>query len=300
MQYFLQDFFILLLAPLLMGWIKQVKAWCQNRSAPPLCQVYYTLDKLLLKQPVLAPQASWLFRCVPYVYLSCFIGLSFLLPWLDVIVIVGILALARIFLALAAMDIGTAFGSLGARRDLFIACLAEPVLLLVFLNVGLLTHTTHLGQMTLYLLAHPTLYPSLFFSLLALFLLILAETGRIPIDNPATHLELTMIHEAMLLEYSGRYLALIEWANTIKLTFYLILLIALFFPYGLTLGHQPFALFLSLLSTVLKLFVLTTVMGILESLNAKMRIFKIPEYLSAALMLAIFGLLLTQLLGTAS
>lgn len=301
-----QGLAILLLAPLFIGWIRQVKCWLQNRSAPPLLQPYYEWQKLLCKQPLLAENASWLFRLAPYVYVTCLIVTCFALPFfgalslassrIDVIVFAGLLSLGRIFLVLAAMDVGTAFGSLGARREMFVACLAEPVLLVIFLNVALLTHTTHLSAMSAYFIGHPNLYPGVIFALLAFLLVLLAETGRVPVDNPATHLELTMLHEAMILEYSGRYLALIEWGNALKLILYLLLWITLFFPYGLSTEWHLFPILIGGITTVIKLFLLAALIGFIESINAKMRLFRIPEYLAIAFTLAILGILMTQLL----
>jgi len=200
-------------------------------------------------------------------------------------------------LALAAMDIGTPFGSLGARREMFVACLAEPILLVVFYNVALITHSVSLSGSTVYLLQHATLYPNLVFTLLALILVLIAETGRIPIDNPATHLELTMIHEAMILEYSGRYLALIEWSNAIKFIVYLSFIVSLFIPIGLSVHPDVAGLFLGLLTTLGKLFLLGAAIGLIESINSKLRLFKIPNYLAGAFMLAVLGVLVTQIIG---
>lgn len=302
-----QGAMVILFAPLFLGWIKKIKCWLQHRSAPSIFLPYYSIYKLLIKEPVLADNASWLFRFAPYAYFTCLTAICFSLPFIltatfsfkivDVIVITGLLALARIILALAAMDIGTAFGSLGARREMFVACLTEPVLLVTFLNVTLIAHSAYLNQISYFFITHMHLYPSLIFSLAALALALLAETGRIPVDNPATHLELTMIHEAMILEYSGRYLALLEWANAIKFTLYLGFIIALFIPYGLSISFGIFTLGFGLFSTVGKLFCLTTLIGFAESINSKFRIFKVTDYLASAFMLAVLGVLITQLLG---
>lgn len=304
---FSQALGIILIAPLIMGWIKQIKCWTQNRTAPSIFLPYYSLYKLFIKQPVLADNASWLFRLAPYVYFSCLATVCFALPFIatatfslqliDVIVLIGLLALARISLALAAMDIGTAFGSLGARRDMFVACLTEPVLLVTFLNVVLIAHSPYLNQISFYFITHIQLYPSLIFSLAALALVLLAETGRIPIDNPATHLELTMIHEAMLLEYSGRYLALLEWGNAIKFVLYAGFMIALFFPFGFSINNTLSSFCIGALTTLLKLFFLAALIGFIESINSKLRLFKITDYLAGAFMLAVLGVLITQLLG---
>ncbi len=301
---------VVCIAPLLMGWMKQIKCWLQNRTAQPILQPYYSIYKLFIKQPVLAKNASWLFCFAPYIYFTLLIAASCALPFImmqtlayqfiDVIVLTGLFAFSRIILALAAMDVGTAFGSLGARREIFIACLAEPVLLIVFLNITILTHSPYLTQMSHYFINYPQFSPSVLFSLIALILVLMAETGRIPIDNPATHLELTMIHEAMVLEYSGRYLALIEWGNAIKFTIYLGLVICLFIPFGLSSHFEFFSIIFSLFCTLIKLFFLTALIALIESINSKMRLFKIPDYLAGAFMLAILGVLITILLRSSS
>jgi len=304
----LQGLLVIAIAPLLSGWLKIVTCRCQNRSAASLFQPYFAFCKLLIKTPVMAENASWLFRFAPYFYAACLAVLAFVVPFFlyygvlsplfDVIVVAGIFALARISMALAAMDVGTAFGSLGARRELFIACLVEPVLLLVLLNLGLITKGLTLEHIGFVLIHKGILYPGLAFSLSAFVLVLLAENGRFPFDNPATHLELTMIHEAMILEYSGRYLALIEWGNSLKLTLFLLLFVNLFFPCGLAVQLSWGALLTGLITTLVKLFVLLTLLAIAESLQAKVRLFRIPEYLGLALFLALMGILLTQLMVT--
>ncbi|MEK6731880.1 MAG: NADH-quinone oxidoreductase subunit H [Pseudomonadota bacterium] len=305
----LQGLLVISIAPMIIGWINQIKCWLQQRRAPTLFQPYFTIYKLLFKESVLADNASWLFRVAPYIYFILIAGTCFSLPFftittltarnMDMIIIVGLLALARILLALAAMDVGTAFGSLGARREMFVACCSEPILLIIFYNVVLLTHSPYLSGSTAYFIDHPLLlHPSLIFSLLALILITLAETGRIPIDNPATHLELTMIHEAMILEYSGRYLALIEWGNAIKFTLYLGFILSIFFPMGLSLPIQISRVLFGLATTLLKLFILAAFIGFIESINSKLRLFKVPDYLASAFMLTVLGVLITQLLGT--
>ena len=303
----LQGFLVIMIAPLIIGWIKQVKCWFQQRSAPPLLQPYNTAYKLFIKEPVISDNASWLFRFAPYIYFICLAAICFNLPFfmvdtlssrsMDLIVLVGLLALSRILLALAAMDVGTAFGDLGARREMMVACLTEPVLLIVFYNVTLVTHSAYLSGSVNFFIHHTVFYPSLVFSLIALILVLIAETGRVPVDNPATHLELTMIHEAMVLEYSGRYLALIEWGNAIKFVLYLTVVVSLFFPIGLSTNQQFGWLTLGLLIILLKLFFLSGLIGFIESINSKLRIFKVPDYLASAFMLSVLGVIITQLLG---
>src|SRR6266481_7780238 len=215
-------------APLLTGWVNQCRAWLQNKTAPSLLLPYRQLHKLFYKEPVAADNASMLFRTAPYIVFGCMALACGIVPALstdlplapvaDAIALVGLFALARVFISLAAMDIGTAFGTLGARREMFVGFLAEPALLMVLFTASLLSGSTSLPTIV-ETLAHRdiAIYPSLAFAGVAFTMVSLAENARIPIDNPATHLELTMIHEAMTLEYSARHLALLEWASALKL-----------------------------------------------------------------------------------
>ena len=221
----------LLLAPLLGGWINQWRAWLQNRSAPGLLQPYRMLHKLFNKESVLAEHASPLFRGAPYIVFGCMALACAIVPTLstdlplspaaDAIALVGLLGVARVFISLAAMDVGTSFGTLGARREMLIGFLAEPALLMVLFSASLISNSTSLTTIV-ETLAHRDLaiYPSLAFAGVAFTMVSLAENARVPVDNPATHLELTMIHEALILEYSGRHLALLEWAASLKLFAY--------------------------------------------------------------------------------
>ncbi|MDE2604839.1 MAG: NADH-quinone oxidoreductase subunit H [Burkholderiales bacterium] len=298
----------LLLAPLLTGWVNMCRAWLQNKSAPPLVQPYRALHKLFHKDSVLADNASPLFRAAPYIVFGCMVLASAIVPTLstdlplspaaDAIALVGLFALARVFVSLAAMDVGTAFGTLGARREMFVGFLAEPALLMVFFCASLISKSTSLTTIV-ETLAHRELaiYPSLAFAGVAFTMVSLAENARIPVDNPATHLELTMIHEALILEYSGRHLALMEWAASLKLFAYSCIGLALFFPWGVAEAGDPGALVLALPALVFKLAVGGALLAWLESVSAKMRVFRVPEFLATAFMLAVIGLLVTILLG---
>jgi formate hydrogenlyase subunit 4 len=298
----------LLLAPLLTGWVNQCRAWLQNKSAPPLLQPYRMLHKLFNKDSVLATNASPLFRASPYIVFGCMALASAIVPTLstdlplspvaDAIALVGLFALARVFISLAAMDVGTAFGTLGARREMFVGFLAEPALLMVFFSASLISKSTSLTTIV-ETLAHRELaiYPSLAFAGVAFTMISLAENARIPVDNPATHLELTMIHEALILEYSGRHLALMEWAASLKLFAYSCIGLALFIPWGVAQAEAPLAMLLALPALVLKLAVGGATLAFLETISAKMRIFRVPEFLATAFMLAVIGLLVSILLG---
>ena len=298
----------LLLAPLLVGWVNQWRAWLQNKSAPPLLQPYRVLHKLFNKESVVAQHASSLFRSAPYVVFSCMLLASAIIPTLstdlpfapaaDAIALVGLFALARVFVSLAAMDVGTAFGSMGARREMLIGFLAEPALLMVLFSASLIPRSTSLATIV-ETLAHRELaiYPSLAFAGVAFTMISLAENARVPVDNPATHLELTMIHEALILEYSGRHLALLEWAASLKLFAYSCLGLALFLPWGIAEAHAPLELVLALPVLVGKLAIGGMLLAALETASAKMRIFRVPEFLGTAFLLAVIGMLVHILLG---
>ncbi len=299
----------LLLAPLLSGWINQWRAWLQNKSAPSLFQPYRKLHKLFHKDLVLAEHASTLYRITPYIVFGCMAMACAVIPSLstdlplspaaDAIALVGLFALARVFISLAAMDVGTAFGTLGARREMLIGFLAEPALLMVLFSASLLSKSTSLTTIV-DTLAHRELaiYPSLAFAGVAFTMVSLAENARIPVDNPATHLELTMIHEALILEYSGRHLALFEWAASLKLSAYSCAGLALFFPWGIAAVNSPLALLLALPTLIVKLALGGALLALLEAVSAKMRIFRVPEFLATAFLLAVIGLLVNILLGT--
>ena len=297
----------LLLAPLLVGWVNQCRAWLQNRSAPPLLQVYYTLHKLFHKDVLLAHNASPLFRAAPYAIFACMALASAIVPTLstnlilapaaDAIALVGLFALARVFIALAAIDVGTAFGTLGSRREMFIGFLAEPALLMVFFTTSLIAHSTSLSSIVQTLARTDfVIYPSLAFAGTAFLMVSLAENARVPVDNPTTHLELTMIHEAMILEYSGRHLALIEWAASLKLFAYSCLGIALFVPFGIPVTAQPSALLMASVFMLIKLIIGGFILALIETLSAKMRIFRAPEFLGTAFLLAVLAMLVHLLL----
>jgi formate hydrogenlyase subunit 4 len=297
------------LAPLLTGWVNQWRAWLQNRSAPSLWQPYRMLHKLFIKESVVADNASRLFRSAPYVVFGCMLLACAIIPTLstdlplagaaDAIALVGLFALARVFISLAAMDIGTSFGTLGARREMLIGFLAEPALLMVLFSASLIANSTSLPTIV-ETLAHRELaiYPGFAFAGVAFAIVSLAENARVPVDNPATHLELTMIHEALILEYSGRHLALLEWAASLKLFAYSCIGLALFLPWGVAEAHAPVEMLLALPVLVFKLAVGGFGLAVLETLSAKMRIFRVPEFLATAFLLAVIGMLVHLLLAS--
>ena len=300
----------LALAPVLVGWVSMCRAWLQNKSAPSLLLPYRTLRKLMMKDAVVAESASPLFRTMPYIVFGAMCCAAAIVPSLatdlpfaraaDAIALVGLFALARVFIALAAMDIGTAFGSMGARREMFVGFLAEPALLMVLFTASLISGSTSLPTIV-DALAHRelALYPSLAFAGVAFTMVSLAENARIPVDNPATHLELTMIHEAMILEYSARHLALIEWASALKLFNYSCIGLALFFPYGIAAGSADWLAILGAApALIVKLAIGGFALALIETVSAKLRIFRAPEFLGTAFLFAVLAMLVNFLLGS--
>lgn len=302
-----QTLLAVLLAPLLMGWVNLCRAWLQGRTAPPLTQPYRVLRKLFHKDAVIAHDASPLFRFAPYMVFACMVLAAGLVPSIandlpfspaaDVIALVGVFALARVFMALAAMDIGTSFGTLGARREMLVSFLAEPALLMVFFTASLISQSTELPTIV-QTLAHRefVIFPSLAFAAVAFWMVSVAENARIPVDNPTTHLELTMIHEAMILEYSARHLALIEWAVALKLFTYSALGIALFLPWGIAPAGDLEALPLATLALVAKMMIGGAALALQETISAKVRLFRVPEFLGTAFLLGVLGMLIHFLL----
>ncbi|WP_018232521.1 respiratory chain complex I subunit 1 family protein [Thioalkalivibrio thiocyanodenitrificans] len=298
----LQAMLYALLAPLLVGCIRRMKALLQNRRGASVLQPYRDLYKLMGKEARVAHTASPLFRAAPYVVFSATWLAAASVPLLavqlptamlaDLIVLVGLLAMARFFLALAGMDTGTAFGGMGASREMLVSALAEPAMLLAVFTLAMTAHSTNLSSIIdSQLAAGLVLRPSFLFALGALMLVAVAETGRIPVDNPATHLELTMIHEAMILEYSGRHLALMEWAAQIKLMLYGVLIVNVFLPWGIAQDFAPEALLAGLGAVLLKLLALAALLAVAETVLAKMRLFRVPAFLNLALLLGLLGLL---------
>jgi formate hydrogenlyase subunit 4 len=299
-----QMLLVLVLAPGLIGLTRKVKARLLRRRGPSVLQPYRDLARLLRKEAVLAENASWLFRVAPYMIFAAIWVAAALIPtfatgllfsWSgDIIAIIALLGSARFFLALAGMDIGTSFGGIGSSREMMIASLAEPAMLMIVFSLALIAGSTSLSTMAEFMASPEVgLRVSLGLALIALVMVALAENARIPVDNPATHLELTMVHEAMVLEYSGRHLALIELAAALKLLLYISLIGCLFFPVGLaTAGSGAAALAGGLAAYVLKLGIGGALLGFFEVSIAKMRVFRVPQFLGAALMLGLLATLL--------
>jgi formate hydrogenlyase subunit 4 len=303
----IQTALLLAIAPLLSGVIRNWKARLQNRRGPRIWQPYFDLAKFLRKDMIISEHASWVFSVTPYVLFLTALSAGLLVPLVTAqapmslfggaLALVGLLALGRFFLALGGLDPASAFGGMGSSREMTIAAIAEPAMMLAIFTVAITAGSTNLSEIVLASQGPgwKFLDPSHALAFAAMFIVLLAETGRIPVDNPATHLELTMIHEAMLLEYSGRYLALIEWGASIKQLVLMALLANIFFPVGLAPDATAAALGLGLLFLAGKLFVIAGAVVLVETTNAKLRLFRVPDLLSAAFILATLALVSTFL-----
>jgi formate hydrogenlyase subunit 4 len=295
---------VLALAPLLVGFVRKVKARLLLRQGPPLLQPYRDLLRLLRKEVVLAENASWLFRAIPYLIFAATWVAASLVPsfasglifsWTaDLIAIIALLGLARFLLALAGLDIGTSFGGIGSSREVMFASLAEPAMLMIVFTLALVAGSTQLSTMAAFLSSgEEGLRVSLGMAAIALIIVAIAENARIPVDNPATHLELTMVHEAMVLEYSGRHLALIDLSAHLKLLLYVSLIACLFVPWGIaTPDAGAKALLIGAAAYVAKLAAGGFLLAVFETSVAKMRVFRVPDFLGVALMLGLLATLL--------
>ncbi|HYM32998.1 MAG TPA: NADH-quinone oxidoreductase subunit H [Candidatus Cybelea sp.] len=295
---------VLALAPLLTGLVRKVKARLLRRRGPSVIQPYRDLLRLLRKEVVLAENASWLFRVAPYMIFAATWVAAALIPtfatgllfsWTaDLIAIIALLGSARFFLALAGMDVGTSFGGIGSSREVMFASFAEPAMLLIIFTLALVAGSTQLSVVSAYMASPEVgLRVSLGLALIALIIVAITENARIPVDNPATHLELTMVHEAMVLEYSGRHLAMIELAASLKLLLYVSLIGCIFAPWGLAAsdaGARQYAV--GLVTYLVKLAAYGALLAVFETAIAKMRVFRVPNFVGAALMLALLGTLL--------
>ena len=295
---------VLALAPLLTGYVRMVKARLLRRQGPPVVQPYRDLLRLLRKEAVLAQNASWVFRVTPYLAFATTWVAAALVPTFasglvvsaaaDMIAIVALLGSARFMLALAGLDVGTSFGGIGSSREMMIASLAEPAMLMVVFTLSLMAGSTQLSSIAAFMQGPGIgLRVSLALALVGLTMVAIAENARVPVDNPATHLELTMVHEAMILEYSGRHLALIEVASYLKLLLYLSVIACVFVPWGMATSGQGFAAYLiGLTLYAVKLAAGGFLLAVFETAIAKMRVFRVSDFLGAALMLGFLATLL--------
>lgn len=303
----LQLVLLLLVAPFLSGIIKTLKARLQTRRGPGLLQSYRDIFKLLRKGMVIPETASWIFSATPYIVFvtAALVGLMIPMTTTDaplslfggVLAVVYLLALGRFFLALGGLDTGSSFGGLGSSREMTLSAIAEPAMMLAIFTVALGANSTNLGEMAKAAVSQSWkfLAPSQMLAFAALFIVLIAETGRIPVDNPATHLELTMIHEAMILEYSGPYLALLEWGASIKQLVLMTLVVNTFFPFGLSSDWTARGLGLGLVFYLVKMLVLACLIVMVETTNAKLRLFRVPELLMVSFILGALALISTFL-----
>jgi formate hydrogenlyase subunit 4 len=294
-------------APLLVGALRTLKARLVGRRGPRVLQPYSDLVKLLRKEAVVSSTTSWIFRLTPYVLVSTMVVATLIVPlvlarpvldFAGLVLLMYLFVLGTFFLALAGLDAGSAFGGMGSSREVAVAALAEPTIMVAILALALRAGTTNLGGIVERLAHEPLLAanPGHLLAFSALFIVMLAETGRLPVDNPATHLELTMIHEAMVLEYSGHYLALVEWASAMKLFLFMTLLANLFLPWGMPTTAGPLTILLGLVVLAVKLAVLTVGLAVVETTVAKLRLFRVPELLAGSFALALLSVLSVFLL----
>ena len=309
LQSLLQILIVLLAAPLVSGIIKKTKARLQRRKGASILQPYYDLWKLMRKEVVVSSVASWIFRLTPSLVFASTLVIALLVPtvitpvdlnWIgDIITVIYLFALGRFFVALVGLDTGSAFGGLGASREMSIASIIEPAMMLAIFTIAVTAGSTNLSVIVEKLSTTPStmLNPAHLLAFSGLFIVTVAETGRVPVDNPATHLELTMIHEAMILEYSGRYLALIEWASQMKIVIFFALLSNMFFPLGMASSMTLSALTIGAGAFFAKIVVLAVVVAVVESTNAKLRLFRVPELLMVAFILSLLALILYFIIG---
>jgi len=296
-----QALLALLLAPGLVGVVRWLKARLQNRRGAPPWLPYFELKKLFGKEAVVSTNTSWLFRFVPYLVFASTLAVTLLIPLVavplpfdpvgDLLLVVYLLLVGTFFLSLAGLDPGTAFGGMGASREMTVAAIAEPTIALAIFSLAIGAGSTNLSNIAVGTLTNPwvTISPGHILAFAALFIVTLAETGRLPVDNPSTHLELTMIHEAMILEYSGRYLALVEWSSWLKLLIFFSLLSNLFVPWGMAAALTPAALAIALVTLLGKLLIFAVIIAVLETQIAKLRLFRVPELLGVSFVLALLA-----------
>ena len=290
-------------APLLVGTIRKVKARLQGRRGAGVLQPYRDMRKLLVKEVVISGNTSWIFRVTPYVLAATMLLAAFLVPVIttagslrfmgNIILLMYVFLLGTFFLALAGLDAGSSFGGMGSSRGMAIAALAEPTVMIAIFAIALRAGSTGLNEMINRSVSDPLLLlnPGHVLAFFSFLIVALAETGRLPVDNPSTHLELTMIHEAMVLEYSGRYLALIEWASAAKLFLFMTLLANIFFPWGVAVTLTPAAIVIGIGALAFKLCVLIIGLAVLETAVAKLRLFRVPELLTGSFMMALLAVI---------
>jgi formate hydrogenlyase subunit 4 len=280
--------FLLLISPLFVSLIKKVKAFTQGRKGPPLLQTYFALGKLMRKETVYSSNSSVIMRITPWIQIVFTIAASLSVPLIfvpdaapemsNIILFLYLLVFAKFFMALAGLDAGSTFGGMGSSREMTFSAIIEPVVITVFAALAMVLKTTNLHEMfAATQQITPFSNPALILISLSLFIILIVETSRIPVDNPETHLELTMIHEAMILEYTGPNLAMMEMAAAVKQTLLMAVLINILFPWGLTLNPSPASIPVAIVMFLLKGAFLAAVMGLFESAMAKSRLFRLPN-----------------------
>ncbi len=298
----IQALFVLAIAPLITGIIRKLKAYAQSRRGPPVLQPYYDLAKLFHKDSVVSKDASWITSVTPYVCLAAMFAAALLIPAFisdsmgfagDLIVVVYLFAMARLFMSLAALDAGSTFGGMGSSREMFVSAVIEPTILLAIFTSALIAGSTDLSVISSAIATSgiDLLAPALFLAFAAFFVAILAENARIPVDNPSTHLELTMIHEGMLLEYSGRQLAMMEWASMTKLVLFMTIAWSAFFPWGIATSLDAASVLLGVTVLIVKLLALAVAIALIESSMAKTRLFRLPNLLTGSFLLAFLAVM---------
>jgi len=301
LSWIIQIIFVPLVSPLCIGIIKKTKAKFQNRQGANIFQPYKDLWKLFHKDEVISSEASWIFKFAPFIIFAVTILVGASIPLIspyiqntltsDLLVIVYLLSIGTFFLALAGMDTGSAFGGFGSSREMTVAALAEGGFIFSLLAIALVSGTTNLSAITsASMFNHSQSFLSVILAAIGFFIILLAETGRFPFDNPATHLELTMIHEAMILEYSGKRLALIEWASANKLVIFIALAVNIFFPFGVATSFATGAVIIGLGAFLIKILIMCLIIAILESGIAKLRFFRLPDLLAVSFILSVIAI----------
>lgn len=307
---FLQIIIIILLAPLVNGIIRKIKALSQHRKGAPVLQLYFDLIKLFKKDVVISETASWIFKAAPYIYFVTAVVAALFVPVIpqlfafgfvgDAILAIYLLAMGRFFITLSALDTGSTFGGMGASRELMISSLIEPSILVTLFTIGLSKYVDSTSFIAMFegsvKLGIGVIQPIYLLLLASMIIILIAETARIPVDDPATHLELTMVHEAMILEYSGRYLALIELASSIKQLFFITIIVNVFLPFGLGSG-QGLGVLVALVLYVLKVIFITIIVALIEINSVKLRLFSVPNLAALAFILSMLGFMSSLLFG---
>ena len=297
----IQALILVIFAPLLTGIMRKTKARTQKRIGSSILQPYYDIMKLFKKDEVVSENSSWLFRVSPWVNFVSIVAAACFIPIMifyspfglvgDTLLVVGLFGLVRFFTILAGLDVASSFGGLGSSREMMASALIEPALFITIFTISLVFGGTNLSTITESATHSTVLAPSVIFAAISLFIIILAETGRLPFDNPATHLELTMMHEATILEYSGKSLALIEWSQSIKQLVLLTIFVNIFFPFGMSTVPSLVLLEVGLVAFAAKTTFVSIFIAFIETKVAKWRLFRIPDLIAIAIASSMVGVI---------